>query len=392
MHKAISRTQRHGTPSAHAFALGSSVFVLFVVLIGVCVWRSWLIWQHLPATHPNKAYFTGMKIGVWLAPVILPLLALVIAWGIGKIVSLCFGDSDDAGNVGAGLVMAAIISIFGYSTYMAATAPPASATQTTGASGNATREDSLEQRMKRGQEAMDRMASQMQAQQDAAREVMERSRRPPNEPLMTLTQQPPISGPSTESSTSSPVPSSATGRAPSTFRDAEKIEAVRASIENKLDTTIAIVVERLNTIAPDLRKQPRQDIRELRSRAESIASARDALKSVEASLKSVGDNASTRLSKEGLGESESRMGGHRIAAELNVQSRAFTADRLADTLDHALKETELMRDNIGKWKYGKDGKVESKDFQLQAGVNSARFFLNSAMDRWNSQIDELKAP
>lgn len=367
-----------------AFALGSVVFVLFVVLIGVCIWRSWVLSQQIPATHPNKAYLTGMKIGVWLVPVILPLLTLGIAWVIGKIVSLLFGRSDDAGNVGAGLVMAAVVALFGWSTYTAATASPRGNAAIAGQSGTATPGDPSQQRSDRGQEAIDRVAAQMRAQEDAARRAMERARELASP--STLAQPPAQTSPAPSVAT---PPAALQTKPPAPDLTAQTIEKVQAEMVKDLEQSTDPRAQRVRAFASELRLKPRADVRELRSRAEAIASVRTDLQDLKVMLSGLEADAHSRLVKAGLSDIDARIGSARVNAALGVSSRTFAIDRLVETLDHALTEADTMRANLGQWKYAKDGKVESKNFQVQSSINSARFFLDAGLERWNAHVDEM---
>lgn len=376
------------SPSRRGFALGGIPLLLFVALLGIMVVRAWLVSQNLPpAGSMSAARRNGFIIGTWAAVIVAPVLALGIAWVVGKLVSLMFGRSDDAGNVGASAVMLLLAGLFSYTTYAAATAPrPPAAPQSSGPGGGGF--VSAEQATRQELEAS---AAKLRAQAERlASEQAEQSRRQGE----TLRSPPPAAGPQT----APPSPATAPAR-PSTPpalppRQPEAPDPIVLKVRDELAAELKAKVQPAAEAAAALKAQiaplPKPDIRDLRTRLERIAAARSALVEARDALGAIDELARNRFQKAGLDASQTAINANRFSTEANAFARRIAAESLLRMLDHASTEASLMRDNLGRWSYAKDGKVESKDFQLKSQVNAQRFFLTSDLTRWDAEVDRLR--
>lgn len=370
------------------FALGGIPLLLFVALLGIMVVRAWLISQNLPpAGSMSAARRNGFIIGTWAAVIVAPVLALGIAWVVGKLVSLMFGRSDDAGNVGASAVMLLLAGLFAYSTYAVATAPrPPAATQASGPGGGSF--VSAEQATRQELEAS---AAKLRAQAERlAKEQAEQLRRQGE----ALRSPPPATPPQTAptSPAADPARPPAPPRQPP--RQPEAPDPIVLKVRDELAAELKAKVQPAADAAAALKAQvaplPKSDIRDLRTRLERIAAARAALVEARDTLGSIDELARDRFEKAGVDASQTTINAHRFSTEADAFTRRIAAESLLRMLEHASGEATLMRDNLGRWSYAKDGKVESKDFQLKSQINAQRFFLTNDLTRWDAEVDRLR--
>jgi hypothetical protein len=372
------------------FALGGVVLLLFAVLICVLAWRAWVFTSAVSGSPgAGSAYGKGVLLGTWGAVIIAPLIVLAIAWGVGKLVSLMFGRSDEAGNVGALGVMLLALGLFGYGAYattIAAQQAKARAGQAGGggaASGAQAKDPLAQQRddLRRLQERNEQMA---QANRDRTRSLTQPGAgSPPPTPIT------PSPAPPSQPAPNPARPGTATP-APAPVAREEDAAARRVGDEaiKAMDDRIAAVEKTLAAVRSQIGSPPKRDIRDLRARAETISAAMEELAALATGLRGMNEDVRSRLEATGVASASGEA--VRIVSGYKHFQRATGAESLGRTLEHAKREAELLRDAIGRWTYGKDGKVESKDFQLQSSANSARFFLNADLGRWDSMVGELK--
>lgn len=386
-----------------AFTINPLIVLLFVILVGICAYRAWMIFDRINASGATGARVSGMKFGA----VGVPLVVLVIAGGLGTLVYFLARKSMMAANVAIGLVLLLAVGLFGYNTYAIAMAPPVQVAQKQPTVADQMRANSAQ--MKQGLDAQ-REALQRQSaaateainrHNQAAREATERTReammnRPapgaastPSTPPTPASAQP---TPGTVPSPTPPRPPPANrpnrptpAHTPSANEVAAKpiLDALAAEVTTQIDDVSATLTPLLDTLG----KPPRQDIREIKKRIADIAAAREPLAALSKRLRDMSTEGNDKLKAAGI---DSVSAAHMYTADYKAVHRAFAADAIIRMLDDADTEATILRDGIGRWSIGKDGKIESKDFTIKSKANSARFMLNVSLERKNQLLDDLK--
>ncbi len=367
----LSIDRRH-LPSRRAFALGGTIMLLFVLMVLLLAVRSYFIWSSLPATAPrgislyghDQATYTGMKIGIWVAPILGPLLALGLAWFVGWLVSLMFGKSDDAGNIGAGLIMVALLALFGYGTYIVIAAqknPPA----------------------------------QQQAQAantpfGAPRPAVQQPAPVPQANPQAFAPSPdtaPQQIPTAPSPTPRPSPRPPVQPPQSTFDSQPAI----AEFQKPLDDAIADVVAKVDKLLPQLARPYPHEIRIVNERLTAIADLRTSAAALSKTLPSAADDLRSKLVAAGAPSFEAQSIAFRWAhTTYNATPRQFGADALVRLCDKATEEAEFLRDNIAKWTVDSKGEYKSKDISFKSKADSNRFFVRVEAERKDFIKDQLQ--
>lgn len=384
-------------PAPHrraAFAFGGWIMLLFLILIGACIVNSYLTWSRLPPAG-NSAYQGGVRIGIWSVPVIIPLVALGISWLVGKLVSLMFGKSDDAGNIGGSIVLLAFIALFGYGIYNLSTAPaPAVAPAPTTAMNSplqsppATTDPT---------EAARRLAEQGQAQlkamQERSQQNLEAAREASRKQLEALRNGTPMPrpAPTPPASSSTPTtPDSASPAAPSTPQLNPAIRSVIDAFEKDLTAQVESVAALAARTLPELQRTPPHDAARIKSRLAEVESLRVAADAIKKTFDGASDALTAKLLTAGITDSETRTAASRWSAfDYKVTTRGFAAGSLIRLCDQAREECEYLRDNLGKWTLDGKGEVKCNDFQTKSRIGSLRFFVKSDADRKQQLIDQL---
>lgn len=220
-------------------------------------------------------------------------------------------------------------------------------------------------------------------QRERMRQAAKPSQAPSNAPAPALPKPAPGAG--------APSPAASPARAaPAPDPDQATIDRVAKEFGAKLDDAAASTATALQPVLDALANSPKQDIREIKARIATIDEVRPKLVDLAKRFKDAGEDLGAELKAAGVGETKALAEGAIWAGKAGWMVRSFAADRLLGVLDKGKDEAALMRDNIGKWKYGKDGKVSAKDFELQSKINSARFFLDADLKTRAKMLDELR--
>lgn len=380
-----------------AFAFGGWVMLLFLILIGVCIVNSYLTWSRLPP--PGRgAYQAGFRLGIWFVPVIVPLVALGIGWLVGKLVSLMFGNSDDAGNIGASVVLLSLIALFGYGIYTSATAP-APATNTAGsgtystspsapassdASESAARlaeqqKTQLKAMQERNQQNMDAMREASRKQLEALRNGAPGAPQPPT---------PPASPSATSPTTPPPNRTPSTPSSPSLN---PSIRPVIDAFEKDLDAKIDALITLSSKTVPTLQRTPPHDVGRIKSRLAEAEAMRSAADAVKRSLDEATESLTSKLEGAGIPASEAHTAAFRWSGfDYKTATRGFAASSLIRIADKTREECEYLTDNLGKWTLDSRGEVKCDDFQTRSKINALRFFVKAEADRRTSIEDQLR--
>lgn len=391
MHCAPPSTRR-------AFTIAPAIFAMFLLVLALGGVYGWLMYSRLSAAPPGGLSSGGIAASVIIGTVIGLIIFLVIVSVITAIVYFASGRSESAANITIGIFLVLALSGFSINSYKLATAPPPPK--------QVTMADQMRANSDKMQQSMDAQRQAMQRQSDAVRETMERHRQAASDAAQRQaeamrnatnnlrnpgqsTPPPPQSAPSTAPPSTTPRPDRPTrpppARAPSADEAAAKaiLDALAAEITKQIDDLSA----KLPAVLDPLSKPPKQDIREIKKRIADIAAVREPLAALSKRLKDMSKEGDDKLKAAGI---ESVSAAHMFASEYQAMPRSFAADSLLRILDSADEEATILRDNIGRWSIGKDGKVDSKDFSIKSKANSARFMLEAHLDRKNALLDDLK--
>lgn len=379
--------------SRAAFAFGGWVMLLFLVLIGVCIVNSYLTWSRLPP--PGRgAYQAGFRLGIWFVPVIVPLVALGLGWLVGKLVALMFGNSDDAGNIGASVILLSLITLFGYGIYTSATAPapgtntPSSGTSTTPsdplaidhADATARLAEQQKEQLKASQE---RAQQNLEAMREASRKQLEALRT--GTPAAIQPPTPPAPQPSTSPTAQSPT---TTPTAPTLNPN---IRPVIDAFEKDLDARIDALITLSSKTVPTLQRTPPHDAGRIKSRLAEAEALRSSADTVKRLLDEATNSLTSKLEGAGIPASEAHTAAFRWSGfDYKTATRGFAASSLIRIADKTREECEYLTDNLGKWTLDSRGEVKCDDFQTRAKINSLRFFVKADADRRTSIEDQLR--
>ncbi len=388
-----SRRQSH--PSRAAFAFGGWVMLLFLVLIGVCIVNSYLTWSRLPP--PGRgAYQAGFRLGIWFVPVIVPLVALGIGWLVGKLVALMFGNSDDAGNIGASVILLSLIALFGYGIYTSSTAPlpppntasssisttPPDPPALTNASDAATR--LAEEQKAQLRSMQDRNQQNLDAMREASRKQIGALRNSTPALIQPSTLPAPNTSPAAKSPNATPSTPAAASLNPN-------IQPVIDTFEKDLDAKIDTLITLSSKTVPTLQRTPPHDAGRIKSRLDEAESLRTAADAVKRSLDQATESLTSKLEGAGIPASEAHTAAFRWSGfDYKAATRGFAASSLIRIADKTREECEYLTDNLGKWTLDSHGDVKCDDFQTKSKINSLRFFVKAEADRRTSIEDQLR--
>lgn len=387
-------------PSARrAFSIAPAILALFLVMLAMAGTYCWLEYSRLSASPPGGLSSSGIAASVVIGGVIGMAIFFAFVAVITAIVYFASGKNNSAANITIGLLFVLAISGFSLSSYKVATAPPPPKPVTIAGQMRANSEK-MKQGMDAEREALRQQSNavteSMNRHNQAAREAAERTReammnRPtPGQPSPSTSPTPASAQPAPNTTPSAPTPTPRErprrpAPAPSANETAAKpvLDALAAEVTKQIDDVSTTLSPLLDTLS----KPPRQDIREIKKRIADIAAAREPLAALSIRLKDMSTEGDDRLKAAGI---DSVAASHMYTADYKALHRAFAADAFIRMLDDAETEATILRDGIGRWSIGKDGKVESKDYSIKSKAHSARFMLEASLNRKKALLDDLK--
>lgn len=341
-----------------AFALSGIVATLAALLIGASILKFAVVPMRQPVA--GGAYGSGYQVGYYAAPVVLLGVIGLLGWITYRVT----GRSDEPANMIMGILISIFLAGYGYQIFDGLTNPNPG--PTTAQKNPSTFNQRIQQQANRTQQLLNQQA-----------------RKPSPTPPAPLTQTPPPSNPTTTPSTPQPRPIAAQPKPVD-----PNVQAQLGILKDAVTTQITQGLTTLDPALTAITKPPRADLADLRKRATLIKAAKDALSPLPARLRALTDEAKSAAEK---GGSENALhDGITFANAFSASERAFAADQLIRLLDQAASETQLLTDNYGRWKTDKNGKIDSKDFQLQSSANSDRFFITSGLKDKDKTIQTLK--
>jgi len=356
-----------------AFSHISLVIVLVIVLAGLLMWKASIQYGLIPANHPMASSARGK---VFTSAVTVGIGSLAIAGGIGAACYFMSRRSTNAALWGMAATMVLPVGAIGYQLYNYAVNGPGPKPSPTAASSPSApapvRTSTPPPPTTSGPSLAERTRQDMEKSMQALNELA-RGQRPAAPPTNPTPSNPP------------PTPTQAAKPIDQTDPNVKKLlDELRTDVTGQ-------ITEALKAFDPALAaftKPPRADLADLRKRAALIKTARDAMAPLPDRLRGLTDEA--RSAAEKGGASNSLHDAIQFTNAFEATERAFAAGQLIRLLDQATSETQLLIDNYGRWKTNKDGQIESKDFQLQSGANSDRFFINSALRDKDKTLRQLK--
>lgn len=397
-----------------AYTISSLVVLLLVVAIALLIWRAYLIYQGAAASSAAVAgnpQVTGYLIGALLGSVV---LCVVVTAAIGVAAYFIAGKSQNAANGAMDVVLLLAILLYGFQIYAWFNSPRYAAIQQAQANGAPTGTsgpssggpsngvDTLADRMKaandRNKAQMDaaakRSQEQMEAQRKAAAEQAQRMReqmdaarqgRPPTTPQPSPAPiLPSPNGPTTTPRTTPAPPR----QAPVTEEDpkvAAALAAVRRNADGRVDPVTALADELLLAC----KKAPEASFSAIDDRLRKLKSLRQSSTDLGRWLRDFDKSTDKALADAGI-DSSTAMGPRiRFTGDYRASSRAMVCDQLIRFCDEAIEEAELLRGKIGKWRLGGDGKIDTKDRDLESKARMLRMRIDSASDQRVRMVDQL---
>jgi len=357
----------------------------FLLLVGLCVWNAFVVWSNLPAPRPGAgAYQAGVRIGIWAAPIIMPLIFLGIAWGIGWLVSLMFGKSDDAGNIGAGLVMLGALSLYGYGMYATLTAPPPAASGGSAAAATPmTQEDTARALADSNRKQMDELAEQSRRQMEAAQEASRRQLEALHNP-QAVPPPPPVPTTAVPSSSPPPAPAPAQPQDPA-------IKAGIDAFEEDLNAKIDVLLGDVDKYFVELTHAPAHDLTRINARSDSGDKLRADADALGKLFSTATDDLTTQLVTAGVHQNDAYNAAfHWSGFDFRTASRGFAIDSIKRLCDKSKEECDFLRDNFSRWTLDSKGALKAKEFDVSSKARSLRFFVKADADRKAELVNQLK--
>ncbi len=359
-----------------------------------------------------------MNVAVAATFLVLPVIAAV---GIGGLAYVLGRKSTTAGN--AGFVAVLCIGIIGRLVVMSGVWPQGTTARggvaSTGPGGSTNAQSKTAQGLGRMANQLDRQNDLMEEQRrrDAERakqaeerarvaaeeqaRVMEEQRRrmmtplnptPPATPSRgvppAVSPGAPPAAPPASPVTSSPDRSDPPRPAPALPKDDPRVGEIGVALKADMDARIESVLGEVPAVLAKLQRPPIRDRKEIQKRIDAVTALQETMSDLSKRLRDFVGDAQKELESKGVSRA---MGpAMTLASEYGAVQRSFACDRLSRLLDSAKEEAEVLKEHFGKWTISKDGKVTSKDFQIQSKAQSARFFLETELDQKDKTIAAIR--
>ncbi len=400
-----------------AYTISSLAVLLLVVAIALLIWRAYLIYQGAAASSANVAgnpNVTGYLIGGLLGSIV---LCVGITAGIGVAAYFISGKSHNAANGAMDVVLLLAILLYGVQIYAWLNSPRYAAIQQAQAGGGAPGTsgssnggpsngvDTLADRMKAANErnkaqsdaALKRSQEQMEAQRKAAAEQAQRMReqmdalrqnRPPTAPQPTPRPTPSPNQPSPNGPATSPRTTPPPRRAPATEEE-PKVAAALAAVRKDADGRVDPVAALADDLLLACKKAPEASFSAIDDRLKKLKSLRQTSTDLRRWLGDFDKTTDKALIDAGI-DSSAAMGPRiRFTSEYRATSRAMVCDQIIRFCDETIEEAELLRGKIGKWRLGGDGKIDTKDRDLESKARMLRMRIDSTTDQRVRMVDQL---
>ncbi len=356
-----------------AFSHVSLIVVLVIVLAGLLMWKVSVQYGLIPANHPMASSAKGKVV---TSAVSVGLGSIAIAGGIGAACYFMSRRSANAALWGMAITMILPVGAIGYQLYnYAVNGPQPKPSPATAASPSAPAPGRTN--------TPPPPTNPAPSLAERTRQDMEKSMQALNE----LAKGPKPAAPQTNSTPTNP-PATPTQAAKPINRTDPNVKKLLDELRTGVTSQITEALKPFDLALAAFTKPPRADLADLRKRAALIKTARDAMAPLPDRLRGLTDEAKSAAEKGGA--SNSLHDAIEFTNSFRATQRGFAADQLIRLLDQATSETQRLIDNYGRWKTNKDGQIESKDFQLQSGANSDRFFINSTLKSLDKTLRELK--
>lgn len=377
-----------------AFAISPVLMVLCLVLCGILAWKYWYQYDLIPAAHPRAA---AAKSHILWSNLRVLIVTGVVAAAVGTGCYFAFRRSHKAFNVAASCCVTipiALLSIQAYNTMVSPRpkqAPVASSSSSSPPLAAEPAAGSTQAFLKRTREQMEQLN---QRSQEAQRSLSQRpaAPSPPSTTQPLPSSPPPVPAtPLPAPSPSPPAPTQTPARQnpqPRPSTPSPELTRAMEKLESDINAEIHTALTAVEPVLTHIAKPPRADRSDLKKRTEETAAAKAKLESISKRLRDV--IAEARAAFDAIDPDRAASESHRFAQVINAHQRAFACDSLARTLDQGAEEAQLLLDNYGKWKTTRDSTIESKDFQLQSRANSARFFIDSWLQRKNAELASIR--
>jgi hypothetical protein len=349
------------TARSRGLALSPLVAILALALLGLIGWKLAIQLGHIPTGRPDAGQLRGKYITI---SIVTALFILGCAGGVGALAYFLFGQSESAAAIGMAIPISLGVATFSIQHYRYIMRPSPTAPQT---------------------------APEMPAAPSPAP-------RPPPTPAPVVQRPPALPPPrASESVAIQPEPTTPRTVAPSpppTPRPADPADspAAKAALESlraEVAKDCADLATQAQAMYESLARTPKPIKTELDARIKLAQDVRDAASRLQERIVDLREEAAPRLEEAGVDRHSAAMAAGQFSISSGFSEQQAAAFHLVHFVDQALEESNLLRDNLGRWVL-RNGKLATSDKDLERRYESARFFVEAGLGRREDILGPLR--
>lgn len=347
-----------------AFSISPLIWLLVLLLAGLLAWRGWVKVSSAPA-RGTFGHRPGYATGVVTGSIVLGLVCIAVAGGVGAFAFFASRRSDQVSNLAMGGVLLLPIGLFSYQGCSYLMHDPRQPGRTSNQpSATMPSPPAFDPRPIRP------IAPSPAASQDRPARIPE-----PPAPALLL------------------PPATAAFADVAEYIGAQDpaVKQALTSLAAELEPDIATLAAVVETESPALANVPRRHRIEIRDKARRFAEIRTQAAAVESRTKNADEEAEQRLVDAGVASIDARSASMQFAGMTRSVVRSFAAAEVVRFCDAGIEECEALDAGFGRWNVNEAGEIEAEDFALRAKLAGPRLRLESFAHRLGSVLEQLRA-
>lgn len=334
------------------------------VLCALLAWRGWVQLQAAASRSPRlpRGYTTGLV----TANVVLALVCIGVAVGIGVLFYSVCRRSETAANLGYSVTLMLPVGLFGYQGVNSLMNGPGArpAAQSAG--------------------SVPSIAGTPAPMAAAPRSTTPGEEQRPSAPPRTSSPSPTAPQTTTQPGTNPPIASR-----PTVATEDPKIEEALSILIAEIDADAVRVAQALEPAFADWAKSPKRDMRVLDARKAEATELKSESTRLATRLRDARTEAQNRLVEAGIDRSVAQSAAIRFSASGGTMWRAAGCDSVVRACDKVIEECDVLKQGFSKWSIDATGEITSKDFSFKGrarGLRSSVEFSVKDADRLRKQI------